>query len=260
MKKTYAIGLALTSIAALSSCSSVKSIPVEAISGEWDIIKVNGNKVNLTDPETTPYLAFDVVNGRFYGNGGCNYMMGTFATGEGNEIEITTAGQTLMMCPDIEFQDSLMKTISDVRQYTITKKGDLELSAANDRTLITLEKRPDAISPACLAGEWKITKIGEYDFENNDSDADTPTITFFPEDSTFSMTTDCNNIGGNYNGIFVDIRFTGLRSTRMACPDMSIEQAATKILPTITSFSKLGEYYAFYDNENNPVMEIAPMH
>lgn len=258
MKKTLIFGLFSTAMLAMTSCSAVKSLPAEALSGEWDIVKVNGAPVSLIDKDAKPYLGFDVANCRFYGYGGCNYMMGTFATGEENEIKITTGGVTMMMCPDIAFQDSLMQTMDNVARYMITKDGKLTLSAANDATLISLVKRPDTISPSMLAGEWQVTALGECPIETGD---DTPyTITFFPEDSTFSMTTDCNNVGGNFSGRFVDIRFDGLRSTRMACPDMTIERAAIELLPTVTSFSLLGDgNYAFYDEANNMVMMIAPL-
>lgn len=255
MKTTLALGVAAT-MAALTSCTSVKSISPEALTGEWDIVKLEGNKVTPTDGDIAPYLAFDVVNGRFFGYGGCNYMMGSFFTGEGNEIQLSTEGVTMMMCPDIAFQDSLIQALTDIRQYDITKQGELQLSSGSDRTLIALTKRPDTISPALLAGEWKVTLLGDYDLEADSTD--TYTISFFPEDSTFSMTTGCNNVGGNYSGTFIDIRFTDMRSTRMACPDMSVEQAAQAILPSVTSFNSLGDNYGFYDAGNNLVMMIAP--
>lgn len=256
MKSSLLAGLALTAVAALTSCSSVKSIPVENLSGEWSIKKINGDKVKVTDETVEPYLAFDVVNSRFFGHAGCNSIMGSFATGADNEIIFTSTGVTMMMCPDIATEDALLKALASVKQYDITDDGELQLVSASDRTLVSLVKRPDTLSPLALAGEWQVSSIGEIDM-SDDTD-DTYTITFNPDDETFAMTTGCNTVSGNYSGSFVDIAFTGLRSTRMACPDMSVEQAASQLLPTITSFSEVADdnSFAFYDARGELVMLI----
>ena len=257
MKSSLLFGLAAVSIASLSSCSSVKSIPVDNLSGEWSIKKIYGDKVKVSEDVVEPYIAFDVVNSRFFGHAGCNSLMGTFATGEENEIQFTSTGVTMMMCPDIATEDALLKALASVKQYNITGDGELELSNASDRTLITLEKRPDTLSPLALAGEWQVTSIGENDMSDDTTGA--YTVTFNPEDETFIMTTGCNDVSGKFTGAFVDIKFTGLRSTRMACPDMTIEQAASQVLPTITSFSEIGDDHAFgfYNASGELVMTIA---
>ena len=256
MKSSLLAGLAVTAIAALTSCSSVKSIPVENLSGEWSIKKINGDKVKVSDDTVEPYLAFDVVNGRFFGHAGCNSIMGSFATGEDNEIVFTSTGVTMMMCPDIATEDALLNALASVKQYNITDNGELELASASDRTLVSLEKRPDTLSPLALAGEWQVSSIGEIDMSDDAEGA--YTITFNPDDETFAMTTGCNTVSGKYSGSFVDITFSGLRSTRMACPDMTVEQTASQILPTITSFSEVADdnAFAFYNVHGELVMMI----
>lgn len=256
MKSSLLTGLALSAIAALSSCSTVRSIPVEDLTGEWNITKINGDKVKVSADAVEPYLAFDVVNSRFFGHAGCNSIMGSFATGAENEIEFTSTGVTMMMCPDIAVEDAILKALASVKQYNITDDGQLELASASDRTLVTLVKRPDALSPMALAGEWQVSSIGEYDM--SDDTEGTYTITFNPDDETFAMTTGCNTVSGKYAGSFVDIAFSGLRSTRMACPDMTIEQAASRLLPTITSFAEVGDdnSFAFYDARGELIMII----
>lgn len=257
MKTTTLLGMAVASLAALSSCSSVKSIPVENLSGEWGITKIDGKKIEVSADITEPYIAFDVVNSRFFGHAGCNSIMGSFATGEENEIQFTSTGVTMMMCPDIETEDAILKALAQVHQYTINKSGELELSNAADKTLISLVKLPDTLSPAVLGGEWQVMQLGDLDL-STDSDG-TYAITFNPEDSTFSLSTGCNDISGAYTGSFVDIKFDRLRSTRMACPDMTVEQTASQLLPTINSFAQFedDDAYGFYDQAGNLVMTIA---
>lgn len=257
MKTTTLLGLAAISLAAMTSCSSVKSISSEGLSGEWGITKIDGKKVEMSADAAEPYIAFDVVNGRFFGHAGCNSIMGSFATGEENELQFTSTGVTMMMCPDIETEDAILKALAQVKQYNITKAGDLELSNASDKTLLYLVKRPDTISPAVLAGEWHVLQLGDIDLTANTEED--YTIAFNAEDSTFSMTTGCNNVSGNFFGTFVDVKFDNLRSTRMACPDMTVEQTASQVLPTINSFAEFdnSDSYGFYDANGNLVMTIA---
>lgn len=256
MKTSLILGIAAASLAAMSSCSSVKSIPVDNLSGQWGIEKIDGKTVEVSPESTQPFIAFDIINSRFFGHAGCNSIMGSIATGEDNELIFRSTGATMMMCPDIETEDAILKALAEVRQYTITKSGELELSDAADKTLMQLSKLPDTVSPAILAGEWQVLQLGDLDLAADDDNV--YTVTFNPEDSTFSMTTDCNSVSGNYGGKFIDIKFDQLRSTRMACPVMTVEQTATELLPTVTSFSQFDDTdsFGFYDAAGNLVMTI----
>ena len=255
MNKSLLIGSALV-VAALSSCSTARTVGSDELSGEWNVTKIEGNTVSIAADQPTPYLAFDVVNGRMFGSTGCNRVMGGIYAGEKGQLDFSGIIGTRMMCPDMSLEDSLLTAINQVKLFGINKEGQLVLMDGQHRQMVTLDKRTDEISPASLVGSWKVNMLGDMDLSVNVEGEYTVTFT---ADGTFNMTTGCNNVGGNYAGRYVDLTFSQLRSTRMMCPTMEVEQAASRLLPTVVSFSQLADEgsMGFYDADNNMVMAIS---
>lgn len=104
--------------------------------------------------------------------------------------------------------------------------GDVE----NDSTEVIVENAPS------IVGQWQIDNIVLSDSENirpeEKESEETPSFNFL-EDGTVSITTNCNTVNGAYTVNGDSIAFTKLMSTRMACPDMSIEESVQKILPEV---------------------------
>lgn len=247
-------GIVVAAIA--TSCSSVRTMPVADLSGEWSISKIENKEITVPVDIEQPYLAFDVVNNHMFGSIGCNTVMGAFYASEDGKIDLSGMGVTRMMCPDMTLEDQILSALSKVTDFGIDDDGNLILLDEYQHKMVTLTKRTDSISPATLQGSWKVDMLGNLDL-NTDTEEDY-TIEFTP-DGIFSMTTGCNNVGGSYSGQYVDITFGQLRSTRMACPDMSVEQEAQTVLPSIVSFGQLADEgsYGFYDTDNNLVMIIS---
>lgn len=251
-KKASIISLAAITVTLLStSCSTTRVADVQSLSGEWNVTTIDGREIFAapTAEDQTPYLAFDVVNSKVFGNASCNNLNGNLFVGEDGQIELQNIATTRMLCPDMATEEAFISALNDVRSFDITKKGDLQLKSEKGNVLINLVKRPDAISARDLEGEWQVLYLGEMDLS-----ADTLEqyhLQFLPSDSTFVFSTGCNDISGKYVSQYVAISFENMRSTRMACPDMSVEMAATKILPTIVSFSPLSQSdtMGFYDNQ-----------
>lgn len=249
----------LVAAMAMTSCNAVKDIPEADLSGEWNVVSIQGNPVKSVEGQDAPFMAFDVVNSRLFGSAGCNRIFGRLSTGEKGTIDLSSLAATRMMCPDMSNEDALLTALNQVKRFGMNKEGELVLMDQQDRDMVTLTKRVDEITPASLAGEWNVNFLGDMDLSSNAEG--TYTITFDPGEKLFSMETGCNNVGGTYGGKFIDITFTNLRSTRMMCPDTSVEDAAQKLLPTITWFEELANpgTYGFYDKENNLVMSISQM-
>lgn len=249
----------LAAAMAMTACNAVKDIPETDLSGEWNVVSIQGNPVTAAEGQEVPYMAFDVVNSRVFGCAGCNRIFGQLHTGEKGTIDLTSLAATRMMCPDMSNEDALLTSLNQVKRFGMNKDGELVLMDEQHRDIVTLVKRVDEITPASLTGEWNVDFLGDMDLASNAEG--TYTITFDPNENVFSMETGCNNVGGNYNGKYIDITFTNLRSTRMMCPDMTVEEAAQRLLPTITSFGELANpgTYGFYDKENNLVMSISPL-
>lgn len=86
-----------------------------------------------------------------------------------------------------------------------------------------------------IAGNWDINEIVLNDstsikpFELNSDEPQTVMFT----DSTYHFQTNCNLVQGNYTHVGDSISFSQGMSTRMACPDMSVENALVQILPQL---------------------------
>lgn len=63
---------------------------------------------------------------------------------------------------------------------------------------------------------------------------DEPTTVMFT-DSTYHFQTNCNLVQGDYSRKGDSIKFSNGLSTRMACPNMQVEDALNVLLPQISS-------------------------
>lgn len=258
MKITALSAGAVALAAIMSSCATTRTGNVADLSGEWNVETIDSKAVATpTDDDSAPFLAFDVVNSKVYGHAGCNNLSGELITGEGNTIDFTQLASTRRMCPDMATEQAMFDALGKTTSFTINKKGTLELLDNNDNKVITLAKRQDQISPATLEGPWKITYVGDLDLSTDTLDQ--YTALFTPADSTAVFTTGCNDISGKYSGKYIDIKFDALRSTRMACPDMAVEQELTQLLPSVASFSPLAaeNTIGLYDANGNLLVILA---
>lgn len=255
MNKLIILG-GIAAAAFMTSCSSTRTMATDDLSGEWNVTEIQGKPFTLSEGVENPYLAFDIVNGRIFGLVSCNRIMGNVYAGADGSMELSGIAATKMMCPDQQLEMNILTALNQVKRYGADKEGDLVLMDGHNHHMLTLERRPDAITPTSLVGTWKINLLGNLDLSLNEGE-DVYTIQF-DNDGQFSMTTGCNNVGGNYSGRYVDISFTNLMSTRMMCPNMEVETVAQNVLPTITSFSELAQegMIGFYDASNNMVMVI----
>lgn len=69
---------------------------------------------------------------------------------------------------------------------------------------------------------------------------ETQSITF-DTDGHFYATTNCNGVQGSYTISGDSITFGNTLSTRMACPDMSVEDALGQVLPQIVTVNVLND-------------------
>lgn len=100
----------------------------------------------------------------------------------------------------------------------------------NDSTEIIVEDAPSVI------GQWQMENIVLNDKDNirpADIQSDEPQTFTFNTDSTFSVITNVNTVNGYYDLKGDSISFSRLMTTRMAGPDMRVEQAVQQILPAV---------------------------
>ena len=102
MKKIVLKFMAVCTGALIVSCGSGKNmLSISSLDGEWNITEVDGQQIST---ERMPFIGFDVVQKRIYGNSGCNRMMGTFEADslKPGALKFGQIGSTRMMCPDMK--------------------------------------------------------------------------------------------------------------------------------------------------------------
>lgn len=242
----------------LASCNShIEKMPMKDLTGEWTITAVDGKDITVPEGQEAPYLGFDTANGNIFGYTGCNRLRGHITEGASTgEITITDVAATRMMCPDIELEQSIINSLSEVALAGREESGDVKLCDAAGKALITLRRQVPSISAASLEGEWFIREIEGTPV--NAADSTDYVIHFDTPSKSFSFKAGCNIIGGTYVSDYIDIRLKPMTATTMECPDTETEQKLVSELPTITSFSELADSsIAFYNNTGNTVLIIS---
>ena len=194
--------------------------------GEWSVSNVAGAQVT---GDTRPYVVFDttMVNPfllKVYANNGCNTLNGEIAVTPGGEMhKANNFLSTLEYCPDAPYAIGISMAFESVAKYKIDKVGRdylLYMNNSAGKSLMVLRK----CDISFINGAWAVTRIGEEAIPANKG------IQFVIDVPELKIhgNTGCNILNGN---IFIDpdkqnsIQFRDLATTRMACPDMTTEQA-----------------------------------
>lgn len=84
--------------------------------GEWDLAEINGQKIELAEGITTPFIGFNQQEDRIYGNAGCNSFFGEMIIDSTNldALRFDHLGSTRMMCPNMELEDKFLMTLGQV--------------------------------------------------------------------------------------------------------------------------------------------------
>lgn len=230
MKKILISAAAFAAVM-LSSCGTTgKSVD---ISGEWNVVSVEGQKVT-----GNPYIGFDMQEGRLYGNAGCNRIMGGVELDSINpgKIGFTGVASTRMMCPDMETEQKVLEALNEVAGYQASATG-VELTDKDGKVLISLEKREaPAVSVNDINGEWTISKVEGAAVEIADK---TPFLSFNVTENTVHGNGGCNIINGSFSqeeGNSSSLKFGQMISTMMASPGMETESKVLAAMNKVASF------------------------
>lgn len=88
----------------------------------------------------------------------------------------------------------------------------------------------------CMDGSWSIVKV--LDVEPSAALQDSAMFVFNKEEGSVRINAGCNIINVNFQQDCEKITFSEGLSTKMACPDMSLEDACLKALPQVTGIKK----------------------
>ena len=160
MKKVF-VSLCMASVLmGLSSCASTKNAAtLSSISGEWNIIEVNGTAVVPAPGQEFPYIGFDTKTGKVFGNSGCNRMMGSFdVNAKPGTIDLGALASTRMACPDMTVENNVLSALNKVKKYKKLGKENIALCGASNRPIVVLQKKESVSKLSDLEGKWIISE------------------------------------------------------------------------------------------------------
>lgn len=109
------------------------------LAGVWNLAEVGRIKVNAEKYERgTPALEFDLDAARVAAFAGCNRMTASFST-EASTIRFGKFASTMMSCPDMALEKSLVKAL-DQKTYTYTLTDESLVLTARDGSKIVCRK------------------------------------------------------------------------------------------------------------------------
>lgn len=189
------------------------------VKGDWAIEQVNGKQAI---GETAPFIKFEPIQGRVYGNNGCNTLNGNYKYSVADHsITFTGLITTMMACrPDIP-DTEINAALNAVTNYRIEQKEHqywMYLQNADGETvLVLMHQNFDFLNGTWLVQSIKNKKIN---VKNKMLVPDMKLVIDVPEGKVHGNT-GCNILNGALN-VDMDrpnsISFENLATTRMACP------------------------------------------
>lgn len=248
------------SLAMVSCSSSKQAIPVSALNGEWNIVKVAGKAIPSTNGKT-PFIGFDIAQGRIYGNSGCNRMMGTFNANSAKSgvLSFGPIAGTRMACPDMSTEQSILTALSEVKSYKTVAGKELSIALCNSKgkEIMLLEKGTQTATLDMLNGEWNIETINGKALGQSEK---VPYIGFNVAEKRVYGNAGCNSISGmlqQEEGVSNSINLDKLAATMMMCANMEVEQQVLAALNIIKTFNSLPDgKMGLYDVDGNLVVTL----
>lgn len=193
--------------------------------GEWTAVDVNGLAVTGDD---RPYIIFDKTADNpyivtAYANNGCNTLNGRFAVTPGGEMKIIgDFASTMRMCDNAPYEMGFNLALNYVTNYKLEQVGAeylLYMMNGEGKNMMVLRKADAGF----MNGAWQVTKIGQQEIGE---DKGIEMVVDIP-DMKVHGNAGCNVMNGT---LFIDqakqnsLQFRDLRTTRMTCPDIALEQ------------------------------------
>lgn len=268
MKKSLLHAVSVSALALmLASCSGTsKILPATQLEGSWDIVQV-GDEVLSPGQENSPFITFDLAQGRIWGNSGCNRMMGTFQTDslQPGSLTFGAVATTRMACPNMEIENNILKALEAVRSFESVATDDTDsllaiaLCDQKGKELLLLQQRPEIAAAAdstALEGAWAIRTVNGAALGETEK---TPMLQFTLAEHRVYGNAGCNIINGTFE---LDpqnpsaLTFGPMITTMMACQNMDAETAVLQALAQVQSFRVAGEMLYLCDASGSELLSL----
>lgn len=134
MKKIVIALCVMFGVVALNACSEQLDL-----AGEWNVETIGGQAIEGL--EETPFLSFDVENGRVHGNTGVNMINSTF-TQDGKSLKFGLGATTMMAGPEkaMAVEQVFLKAFGEVAAAKMNA-DKLEFSDADGNVVMVLSRK-----------------------------------------------------------------------------------------------------------------------
>lgn len=86
----------------------------------WLLAEAMGQPVEPSKDLGEAFIRFDGSQGRFSGNASCNNFFGNYVLLAGNRIDVVGhTGATMMACPDMHLEDTVLKALGKIDNYSV---------------------------------------------------------------------------------------------------------------------------------------------
>lgn len=203
-----------------SATYTPQELKQDVVKGDWAIEQVN-EKVAVG--ETAPYIKFEPIQGRIYGNNGCNTINGNYKySAADHTIRFTNMISTLAACGMTGITDTEINlALEAARTYRLEEKSRdylLYLMDAEGKTVLTLIHQNFDF----LNGTWLVQSIKEktVNVKGRMLVPDMKLVIDVAECKVHGNT-GCNILNGDF-AVDMDrpnsISFENMATTRMSCP------------------------------------------
>lgn len=110
------------------------------VSGEWNVVELSGQVVVPGDD--TPFLGFNLNEGRIYGFTGCNRLtapLNSEALAEG-KVDFSQMGCTRMLCHDAKYENAFLDALNSAGKFTVENDTLRMFNPAGEEVITFLKK------------------------------------------------------------------------------------------------------------------------
>lgn len=128
MKNAISFMLLILTIVMFVACATKKGAEsgnstVEILDVKWQLVELNGKKVDNTINGKTPFLELRSAENRYGASGGCNGIGGTYEISGNNAIAFSQGFSTKMACQNMEIENGIFSLFKSARTFGLDAEG-----------------------------------------------------------------------------------------------------------------------------------------
>lgn len=223
---------------------STKGSASAAINGTWILQTFEGAPAANSFKGKIPSMTIELAEKRMNGNAGCNRFFGTF-TYEKNILSAPKLGATLMACMEENKEDQFLEMLGKSNEVVVTEST---LTLSNGGKVVA--EFVKGIDLDIVAGfTWTLESIeGKSAKSLFDIKDKLPTLEFNLSENRISGNAGCNHYNAGYKLEGSAFTVGPIMSTKMACPNLSGEDAYTKVLSGVSDLKITDSSIVFVRN------------